>query len=167
MKPMTIEEFEELVTTFEWQGDITAVHPHHTADPIASWKGEQSMQSMLAGHKARGFRTFAQHVTLDPEGMIWPGRNWNWAPASAKGHNGQDDGPRPFMIEMWGNFLNDTLEGSQRDSIIRIIAAVQIKFGLPADAVKFHKEMGATACPGDLDKAEIIEEVRACRGEAS
>lgn len=160
---MTIEEFEERVATFEWRGEVTEFHPHHTADPIDAWNGETSMLSMLAGHKKRGMRDFAQHVTLDPEGMIWLGRNWNWAPASAKGHNGQDFGPRPFMVEVWGNFLNDSLEGAQRDSLIRMIAAVQVRHGLEPDKIRFHKEMGATACPGNLDKDEIIEEVRAWR----
>lgn len=164
MTPLTIEEFEARVGSFAWRGRITAVHPHHTADPLATWRGEASVLSILAGHKARGFRDFAQHVTLDPHGMIWLGRDWNFAPASAVGHNGHDDGDRPFMIETFGNFLTDALEGAQRDNLIRIIAAVQDRFDLPPEAVMFHREMQATACPGNLDKAEIIEEVRAWRG---
>jgi len=165
MTPMPIHDLETRVREFAWQGKIVAVHPHHTADLISTWRGVPSIQSILAHHKSRGFRDFAQHVTLDPKGMVWLGRDWNLAPASAVGHNGRNNGDRPFMIEIFANFAaGDELEGAQRGSLVRIVAAVQERFDLPPEAIRFHKEMQATACPGNLDKAELIEDVRAWRG---
>lgn len=35
-----------------------------------------------------GWSDLAQHLTIDPQGGLWTGRNWNLAPASATGHNG-------------------------------------------------------------------------------
>lgn len=164
MTPLTIEEFESLVTTFEWKGGITAFHVHHTADPIATWKGEASVKSIRDYHvKTRGYRDFAQHVTLGPDGSIWLGRDWNLAPASATGHNGYDFQHRPFMVETFGDFRTDKLEGRQHDNLIRMIAAVQERFSLPPEAVKFHKEMQPTECPGNLDKAALVNAVREWR----
>lgn len=161
---LPIEEFEDRAKLFQWRGRITEFHMHHTADLIATWKGARSVESIRHHHvNVRGFRDFAQHVLLDPDGKCWLGRNWNYAPASAKGHNGRDDGDRPFMIESFGDYRTDALDGAQRSSLIRIIAAVQERFALPAEAIRFHKEMGATLCPGNLDKQDLIDMVRTYR----
>lgn len=164
MSPLTIEEFEERVRTFAWQGSVTAFHMHHTADPIATWRGEASVESIRRYHvNVRKYRDFAQHVTLGPDGSIWLGRDWNLAPASATGHNGYDFQYRPFMVETFGDFRTDKLDGAQLANLVRMIAAVQERFGLPAEAIKFHKEMQPTECPGALDKGALIAAVKGCR----
>lgn len=167
LTPLTIREFEARVASFDWKGEITEVHPHHTADLKATWRGAASVESIRQAHLKRNFRQgAAQHVLLDPDGMIWLGRDWNFYPAStnAPGRNGKDNGPRPFMIETFANFAaGDVLEGAQRSSLIRIIAAVQERWGLAPDAIVFHREMEPTACPGNIDKAALIAAVRAHR----
>ena len=46
-----------------------------------------------------GWSDLAQHLTIDPQGGLWTGRNWNLAPASATGHNGTaGEGPICFTI---------------------------------------------------------------------
>jgi hypothetical protein len=161
---LTIEDFERRVKDFAWKGSVTSFHVHHTADAIASWKGEASVESIRKYHvHVRKYRDFAQHVTLGPDGSIWLGRDWNLAPASATGHNGFDNQSRPFMVEIFANFLNDKLEGAQLQNLCRMIAAVQERFELPVDAIKFHREMQATQCPGNLDKLALINAVQECR----
>lgn len=160
MSPITISEFEQRVKDFAWTGEITEFHVHHTADKIATWRGAASVESIRNYHvNVRGYRDFAQHVTLGPDGSIWLGRDWNLAPASAKGHNGRDGGPRPFMVEVFGDFRTDVLEGVQLANLVRMIAAVQERFNRPPEAIKFHNEMQATECPGNLDKGALIAAV--------
>ena len=164
MKPLSIATFRQRVKEFPWQGETTEFHVHHTADPAASWKGAESVEAIRRYHvEKRGYRDSAQHVTLGPDGSIWLGRDWNLAPASATGHNGHDGGQRPFMVEIWGNFLNDKLDGAQESNLILMIAAIQEQWGLPPEAIKFHREMQATQCPGNLDKQDLIEQVRKAR----
>lgn len=168
MNSITIEEFEARVLSFPWKGEVTEFHMHHTADPKATWKGAASVESIRQAHLKREFRQgAAQHVLLDPNGSIWLGRDWNYYPAStnAKGRNGKDNGPRPFMIETFGDFRTDKLDGAQLANLIRIIASVQERWGLAPDAIVFHKEMEPTACPGNLDKALLVAQVRTYRQE--
>ena len=106
-------------------------------------------------------RDIAQHVTIDPDGGIWMGRNWNWAPASARGHNGNRFSG-PFMIETIGDFDvgRDPFEGAQMASVLQVIAAVQEAFDLPLDTLRFHNEMSLKSCPGtQIDKAALIADV--------
>lgn len=181
---LTIEEFEARVRAFPWAGRVISLHPHHTTNYKSAWKGRASIAMLYHAHVdppryvngvnvgGRGWRDFGQHVTLDPFGDVWLGRSWNDAPASATGHNGHDNRDRPFMIEVFSNFQGDAthapdiLEGKQRESLVRIIAAVQAHFGLPADALMFHREMGATACPGKISKTELISSVTTYRRDS-
>lgn len=111
----------------------------------------------------RGWRHLGQHVTIDPLGFVWQGRPWDLAPASAVGHNGADHGAHPFMFEMIGDFRagQDALTGAQLDAALLVTALVQRRFGLGPEALRFHREMQPTHCPGDLDKAAIVEGVAA------
>ena len=175
---LTIEEFEARVRAYPWAGHCTEFHPHHTADYKHTWRGAESIKAIRKFHmETRGFRDMAQHATLDPNGEIWLGRDWNWAPASANGFNpetgrhwnGTDNRDRPFMTEIFANFEGDAthepdiLEGKQRESLVRMIAAVQNHFALVPEAIRLHREMQATACPGKISKNDLISSVHTYR----
>jgi len=70
-------------------------------------------------HGAERLERVAQHLTIDPRGGLWTGRNWNPAPASATGHNGTA-GEGPFVIEMVGDFDagQDPFDGEQQTAAI-------------------------------------------------
>jgi len=138
---------------------------HHTWKPSrADFKGHETIVAMWRFHtQTNGWRDIAQHVTIDPEGFVWLGRNWNLAPASAAGHNGNAEFG-PFMFEMVGNFDQhcDPFDGAQREAALRVVAAVQRRFGLASDTLRFHNMMSAKSCPGSaLDYAAIVAEVEA------
>jgi hypothetical protein len=168
---LTVDEFSEMLNQFPWRRRITEVHVHHTFRPnhadFAARPPARTIEGMFRFHtEERHFSDIAQHVTIDPRGVIWTGRNWNAAPASATGFNGNSTAG-PFMFEMIGNFDRgqDRWEGAQRDAAIEVIARVQKLFGLPPDAVRFHHEMSPKSCPGTaLVKSEVIEAVAAAHG---
>src|SRR5688500_20329349 len=82
---------------------IDAVHVHHTWKPTrADFRGAETIESMRRFHRAQGWADIAQHVTIDPLGGVWTGRNWNLPPASSKGHNGTA-AVGPFMLEIGGD----------------------------------------------------------------
>ena len=163
---LTLEQFESLVDHFPWRRRITEVHVHHTFRPnhadFAARPPLQSIEGMFRFHtEDRGFSDIAQHITIDPRGTIWTGRDWNAAPASATGFNGNTTAG-PFMFEMIGNFDNgqDPWAGSQRSTAIRVVAKIQAFFGLPPSAFRFHNEMSSKTCPGStLRRSDLLTEV--------
>jgi len=148
---LTIEQFAAVLAAFEFRRRITAVHMHHTWRPNhAMWRGHDSMVGMWRFHtEERGFSDIAQHLTIDPEGQVWTGRNWNLPPASAVGHNGNSTAG-PFMFETVGDFDRgrDVLQGSQRKAVLDVIALVQARFGLAPENLMFHNQMASKTCPG-------------------
>ena len=162
-KRISVEQFAQVLEQFPFRRQINAVHMHHTWKPRrADFRGHDTIVSMWRYHtQTNGWRDIAQHVTIDPEGMIWLGRNWNSAPASAAGHNG-NDGFGPFMFEMIGNFDigHDPFDGVQRDTALRVVALVQQRFRLTSDTLRFHNMMSSKSCPGSaLDYAAVLAAV--------
>ncbi len=162
-KRLSLDQFAQLLDKFPFTRQANAVHMHHTWRPRrADFKGHDTIVSMWRFHtQEMGWRDIAQHVTIDPDGFIWLGRNWNLPPASAAGHNGNEKFG-PFMFEMIGNFDagHDLFDGAQRETALQLIAKVQSRFGLATNSLLFHNAMSAKSCPGNgLDYAEILAAV--------
>lgn len=166
-KRLSVDQFQQLLEQFPFTRRINAVHMHHTWKPArADFKGHESIVAMWRFHtETQGWSDIAQHITIDPQGSIWLGRNWNRAPASAAGHNG-NDAFGPFMFEMVGNFDKncDSFDGPQRDAALRVVAAVQQRFDLATDTLRFHNMMSPKSCPGTaLDYAALSAEIDALK----
>lgn len=164
-KRIDLDEFEALLDKFNFRRRINAVHMHHTWKPTRSqFKGHDTIVAIWQFHTVvNKWRDIAQHLTIDPEGAIWLGRDWNLAPASASGHNGNEQAG-PFMFETVGNFDtgHDLLDGAQRQTVLGVIARVQKRFGLSPETLVFHNAMAPKTCPGTgVDYAQIVGEVHA------
>jgi len=170
---LTLDQFAELVARFPWKRTITEVHLHHTFKPdhadFRSRPPVQSIEGMFRFHtETRGFSDIAQHLTIDPRGVIWTGRNFNDPPASAVGFNGNATNG-PFMIEMIGNFDqgHDTWEGAQLETAIAVTALLQRTHGLKPDACRFHNEMSTKTCPGStIRRDEVVKALEAAHTRA-
>lgn len=147
---------------------IDAVHLHHTWRPTrAQFKGQATIEAMRNYHiNTNKWSDIAQHLSIDPQGMLWTGRNWNAPPASQAGRNGTANAG-PFMIEIIGDFDHgrDVLDGAQRRSVVEVVAALLGTFGLDGAAVYFHRELGSPkSCPGtSVDKKTLVSEIEAAR----
>jgi Caspase domain/N-acetylmuramoyl-L-alanine amidase len=150
---LTFDQFNDLFSQFQFARRIDSIHLHHTWLPDrSSYKGLATIEAMYRFHTAtNGWSDIAQHITIDPNGTIWTGRNWNNPPVSVKGFNGNSE-CGPFMLEAIGNFdqSKDAFNGAQRDSVIEVIALIQEKFRLPPESLRFHNQMAnAKTCPGN------------------
>ncbi len=168
-RALTIEAFAAEVAAFPWARRIWRVDMHHTFIPDhARWRviGSAACCDGMRRHHVieRGFEDIAQHVTIAPDGLIWPGRDWNRTPASVGyGMNGG-----VFMFEMIGNFDIgcDVFEGRQRAATLAGIDIVQRHFKLPVHALLFHREVPQTekSCPGtSIHKPDVLRAVAAGR----
>lgn len=163
-KKVSLEQFAGILERYQFTRAIDAVHMHHTWRPNhQQFKGHESIEAMWRYHtEHNGWSDIAQHITIDPHGEIWLGRNWNAPPASATGHNGNAKAG-PFMFELIGDFDvgQDRFEGAQRDSALAVIAMVQKLFDLPPGSLKFHNTMSGKTCPGSaINYQQTLEGVR-------
>ena len=168
---VTAAEFAAVVRDFPWTRRITEVHLHHTWRPTQrDYAGRRTIEGMWRVHtEENGWSDIAQHVSVAPDGTIWIGRNFNWAPASAVGFNGNSRAG-PFMIEMIGDFDlgREQLTREQKDATVAVIKAVQDKFGLPPEQLRFHNEMSTKSCPGESqDKDAWIADIGRSRSPAA
>ena len=143
---------------------IVAVHLHHTWRPRRTdFRGRTTVEAMRRFHMVEnGWSDIAQHLTIDPQGVLWTGRNWNAPPASQTGRNGTRlEGP--FMIEMVGDFDRnaETLDGAQYEATLKVCAHLLSEFGLQTADIHFHRELGSPkTCPGSgVDKARLLADV--------
>jgi hypothetical protein len=162
-KQITREQFAELLSKFPFKRKINAVHMHHTWRPNRSqYRGHDTIVAMWRFHTQQNhWSDIAQHITIAPDGSIWLGRDWNRPPASASGHNGNEDAG-PFMFEMIGDFDEgkDAFDGEQRKTVMEVIARVQLRFGLPAGTLQFHNMMSTKSCPGtSIDYQTVLHDV--------
>lgn len=169
-KRLSVPEFALLLDRFPFSRRVTSVHMHHTWRPNhAQFRGHDSIVAMWRFHvNERGFSDIAQHITIDPEGFVWTGRNWNARPASANGFNG-NAARGPFMFEIIGDFDRgmDKLEGAQLDTVLSVISLVQAKFALDPEALMFHNQMATKSCPGTaVDRADVVKRVKERRPAA-
>ena len=144
---------------------ISAVHLHHTWRPTQSqFRGQATIDAMRNFHvNTNGWNDIAQHLTIDPQGCSWTGRNWNSPPASQAGKNGTG-AEGPFMIEMVGDFDagHDVLAGAQRQAVVGVVAAILDAFGLKTSDIYFHNELGSPkTCPGTgVVKKDLLDEIQ-------
>jgi hypothetical protein len=162
-KQVTLRQFADILNQFEFTRKINSVHMHHTWRPNRSqYKGHETIVAMWEYHtKEKHWSDIAQHITIDPDGKIWLGRNWNRPPASASGHNGTPEAG-PFMFEIIGDFDvgKDRFDGAQRDTVLEVIARVQRKCGLTPANLMFHRMMSSKSCPGsDIDYSQVVRDV--------
>lgn len=168
-RPMTLAEFDELLTAHPFTRRMDAVHFHHTWRPNHSqYRGYDTIVSMWRYHtEVKGWSDIAQHLTIAPDGVVWTGRSWNQPPCSASGHNGNRLSG-PFMIEVIGDFDigQDRFEGDQRDAALHVVRALQARFELPVESLRFHNEMSSKTCPGSsLTRSTMMEDLRRLSAE--
>lgn len=167
---LTVGEFEGLLDAWTTGRKIDAIHIHCTDQPRHSnFRGLASVEAMRTYHMSIGMSDIAQHLTIDPRGLLWTGRPFDAMPASVRGQNGSAK-KGPFMIEMVGLFekekgkVVDRFEGDQKSAVYRTVCAVLRKFELDENAVRFHREFPKTGktCPGsDLDLKSFRADIRA------
>ena len=92
IRRLTTDQFLSLLASIHatLTRKIDAVHLHHTWRPNrAQFRGLASIEATRTYHIGLGWDDIGQHLTIDPFGISWTGRNWNLPPASQKGKNGK------------------------------------------------------------------------------
>ena len=169
MQEIELNEFAVQLYSPEFERRIVSIHVHQTTIPNSSqWNGLRTLKAIHREHLRHGLIDIAQHLTIDPKGILWTGRSWNRAPASSSGidpttgrsaNGGQLSGP--FMITLVGNFQTGAVGVSnnpQLESLLRVIGAIAKRFGFAANAseIVLHSQMNSIAsCPGTIPTSDF------------
>ena len=161
---LTLTDFARVLERLPITRRIVALHLHHTWHPShRDFRGHETLVAIWRYQtQVQGWGDIAQHLTIDPQGVIWTGRNWSQPPVSAAGHNG-NQAAGPFAITLIGNFDHgqDRWEGEQRRVALAAIVLVQQRFQLAPETLHFHSQLSSKSCPGAaLDYSKIVEELR-------
>ncbi len=156
-----IEDLERLLAAWEPGRTVNAVHLRHTRRPRRlDFLGESTLLAMRRHHiEHLGLVDIAQHLTIDPDGGLWTGRDLELPPASAGGRNG-DLRAGPVLVMLVGDFAGadaETLSNAQRRTAEAVVAALLRRFGLKASAIAFQGDLAEGAQPrktGKRDKGD-------------
>lgn len=169
---LDLAEFSRLLARFPFERSVTAVHLHHAGHiRRGDWRGYETLRAMWYTHTLQqGWSDLAQHLTIDPIGTLWTGRDWNRPPCSAPNQNG-DAKSGPFMITLIGDFNSggdcfDT-DSAQYMHTIEVIARIQLAFTLKPDTLLFHRDMDhSKKCPGEtITLDELLQAVAQRRAD--
>jgi hypothetical protein len=155
-------DFSLLLARFPFERRITGIHLHHTGQPRGKdWRGYETLRTIAYTHTLQnGWSDMAQHLTIDPTGTVWTGRDWNRPPCSCPNRNG-DRRAGPFMVVLIGDFTRgrETIPAAQYERAIDVIARTLQRFQLGNDCLEFHRDLDPTptrTCPGDSIRREDV-----------
>jgi len=132
---MTIRELEPWLKDQKVARTVMFIQQHHTYSPDYSrfngsnhFELQKNMKDYHVNHN--GWSDLAQHFTTFPDGSVLTGRSLELSPAGIAGNNAN-----AICLEHLGNFDtgSDDMSTEQRDTIIRLTAALCFRFSIPAD----------------------------------
>ena len=116
---------------------------HHTASPMSSYRGAASIRQVQNYHmNSNHWRDIGYHFLIGPDGKIYRGRSENRVGAHAPPNSGR------LGISLVGNFQNDRLSRSAQSALVSLLGYLCGRYGISERAVKAHRDVGQTACPG-------------------
>lgn len=166
-----LSEMIHRVNQYSWKRTISDIHILHSWRPNHDqWIDQFSIFEMYCERRSRGFGDLVQHLTIDPNGELIMGRDWNQPPDHTRKHNGtRKNGPFVMMIVGDFDLGNDELVDAQLRSAHFTTAYLLWKFRLPLNACRFMRQLekGQTS-PGSAikypDWIKDIEEVQKLEG---
>lgn len=148
----------EIVSVGQWGGtpaidslakkhSISHITLHHQGEPFPKGKDPiqylRNLQSWSRSEKK--WIDIPYHYIIDLDGKIYEGRNINYAGDT----NTEYDPAGHALIEVVGNFEEVAPNQEQLNAVVRTMTFLSIKYNVPADSIRGHKDYSAqTVCPG-------------------
>jgi len=162
---------EELLWPVEYPKDVEKIIIHHTASTEDLDDPEQLMRSIYAYHSlTRGWGDIGYNYLIDSEGNIYEGRYGGDGAVAGHtaGYNTASVG-----IALLGHFEETPITSEMMKSLMGVIYDQSVLHGIDPDGssvfrgeilpnIMGHRDLGATACPGEVTYdylPEIIDAV--------
>ena len=124
---------------------------HHTGGAA----GEDPDAAEIDGiHRRLGWAGIGYHFLIRRDGAVEAGRPLLAVGAHAEGVNHESVG-----VVLCGNFCEDVPTNAQLESCAMLLAVLSASFGFEPDTehIVGHRDLAATACPGDALYEQIPE----------
>ena len=124
-------------------GQITV---HHTAVLLDSNRDAPARaRQHQAYHQSLGWPDLAYHYLIDAAGNVYEGR-----PVTAIGDTATDDDPTGhLLICCEGHFDRQQVPAAQYAALIEMLAWGAAEFDVDPAAIRGHRDLASTTCPGD------------------
>lgn len=138
------------------RNDTDLIVIHHTGNPADD---DCSAEEIHRSHTMLGWSGIGYHYVIRKDGSIELGR-----PCWAYGAHAEDDNWHSIGIHVSGNFEIGEPTDEQIESLAYLVGWLCDKYDLipDADHVKGHRELNATACPGE----NLYKQLKTVRGKA-
>ena len=124
---------------------------HHTGGAAGE---DPDVAEVDAIHRRLGWAGIGYHFLIRRDGTVEAGR-----PAFAVGAHAEGVNAESVGVALCGNFCEDVPTGAQIESCAMLLALLSLSLGFEANAehIVGHRDLSATACPGDALYEQIPE----------
>ena len=126
--------------------EIDQITVHHTAVLLADdTDAPGRVRQHQAFHQSREWPDLAYHFVIDGAGNVYEGR-----PVTAVGDTGTDYDPTGhFLVCCEGNFNEQDIPEAQYAALVELVTWGCREFAVEPSAVRGHRDVATTSCPGD------------------
>ncbi len=116
---------------------------HHTATNASDYVGAKTIRQIQSLHMdSRHWSDLGYHFLIGPDGKVYRGRKESEVGAHAPPNSGR------FGVSLVGNFEFEKLKDKAKSSLVDMLAHLCSKYDINPKAIKGHREVGQTLCPG-------------------
>lgn len=126
--------------------EIEHITVHHTAVLLEdNVEAPARARQHQAYHQSRGWPDLAYHFLIDAAGNVYEGR-----PIDAVGDTGTEYDPTGhFLVCCEGNFDEQDIPPAQYATLVQLVTWGCREFGVAPEAVRGHRDVASTSCPGN------------------
>ena len=145
---------------------IKKLSVHHTATHnLKNAKSPRNLRSYQRFHQKQGWPDLAYHFFIDLKGNLYEGRSLDCAGDTFTKY----DPSGHFLVVLEGNFQKQKPTSEATNTLINVLAWAAVEYGVSPDTLQGHRDLAATACPGDhlyhyLESGELKTKVKARMG---
>ncbi len=133
---------------------IDQITVHHTAVLLDDNRNAPARaRQHQAYHQSLAWPDLAYHYLIDARGNVYEGR-----PVTAIGDTATEYDPSGhLLICCEGHFDQQTVPAEQYATLVRMLAWGAAEYGIDPTAIRGHRDLASTTCPGDALHAKLAD----------
>jgi hypothetical protein len=135
---------------------IKAISIHHTATVAKdNSQSPRRLRSYQRYHQSnKGWTDLAYHLFIDLDGNIYEGRNMACVGDTATNY----DPTGHLLLVLEGNFEEQDVSPAAFNRLVEVVSWAAATHDVPSEQIRRHRELAATACPGEALDALIRDD---------